>query len=174
MKAIVRGRDIGKSVIGAISEVQGNARRVALSIENLCEYTKSYRRARLEVLCEDDDNEAEIASLIDRTDTLLCLHSAYCSNHRTGDIDDFKKFIESFFKDSKGDKATIVLSTGHRAKGLEYPRVFILGYDKLLESNAKSDEAQEQEENLRYVMVTRVLWDANNPHSGTLFLCQSE
>jgi DNA helicase-2/ATP-dependent DNA helicase PcrA len=177
-KAIVRGRDIGKSVGGILSEVQRDYRKARnpLSVENLEKYAESYRDARLRELCEDaEENATEIANLIDRIDTLICLCRAYRSDHNAGNIEEFRKFIDAFFKDSKGSKTTIVLSTGHKAKGLENPRVFILGYNRLVDQCAqrKGSDA-EQEENLRYVMVTRVLWDANNPHSGTLFLCNSE
>lgn len=47
------------------------------------------------------------------------------------------------------------ISTIHKAKGLESERVYLLRYDLLPSPRATSDEARLQEENLRYVAITR-------------------
>lgn len=52
------------------------------------------------------------------------------------------------------DSVTL-LSTGHRAKGLEAKRVFILRPDLIPHKLAKTKEAREQEANLMWVMTTR-------------------
>lgn len=51
----------------------------------------------------------------------------------------------------------ILLSSGHRAKGLESKRVFILRPDLLPHPMAKTAWAKEQESNLIWVMVTRAI-----------------
>ena len=54
------------------------------------------------------------------------------------------------------DKAqAVLLATGHKAKGLEWPRVFILEPNLLPSRWAKTDGAREQERNLQYVLITR-------------------
>jgi len=176
-KAVVRGRDIGKPVEGVISSIRTfcKQRHIPITIDNLPECAEFYKSEQIEILSEDDTEELEIARLQDKIDTLLCLHRVYRSEYKVRSFEGLRSFIGDFFEEGTKDKsAQIVLSTGHRAKGLEYPRVFILGYDKLLDPKARTEEDFEQECNIRYVMVTRVLWDANNPNSGTLFLCRSE
>ncbi|OLD63510.1 MAG: hypothetical protein AUF65_02095 [Chloroflexi bacterium 13_1_20CM_50_12] len=176
-KAMVRGRDLGKPVAGVISSIRTfcKQRRVQMTIDNLAESADFYKAEQTEILSGDVTEEAEIARLHDKIDTLLCLYRAYRSECYERSIDGFKEFIRDFFKDDKKAQSNqITLSTGHRAKGLEYPRVFILQWDKLQEPRAKTNEELEQELNIRYVMVTRVLWDKGNPDSGTLFLCRSE
>jgi superfamily I DNA/RNA helicase len=61
----------------------------------------------------------------------------------------------------------IKLSTIHRAKGLEANRVFILNFDDLPVFKANQKEWERtQEENLKYVAITRALND--------LYLVKSE
>jgi hypothetical protein len=63
--------------------------------------------------------------------------------------------LESLFSDTN-DGTKVLLSTIHRAKGLEYPNVFILDRSRTLPSKyALTREAKEQEKNLWYVAVTR-------------------
>lgn len=176
-KAAVRGRDLGKPVQGVIASIQTfcKQRHVSMTIDNLPECAEFYKSEQTDILSGDVTEEEEIARMQDKIDTLICLYRAYRREYRARSIEGLREYISSFFKEDPKDKTSqIVLSTGHRAKGLEYPRVFILGYNKLLEIKARSEEVQKQEDNLRYVMVTRVLWEAGNPQSGTLFLCNSE
>jgi DNA helicase-2/ATP-dependent DNA helicase PcrA len=176
-KAVVRGRDLGRPIAGVISSIRTfcKQRQIRLTIDNLPESAEFYKSEQTEILSGDATEVAEIARLHDKIDTLLCLYRAYRSEHYERSIDGFKAFISDFFKDDKKAQSDqITLSTGHRAKGLEYPRVFILQWDKLQEPHAKTNEELVQELNIQYVMVTRVLWDKSNPDSGTLFLCRSE
>lgn len=176
-KAAVRGRDLGRPVEGVISSIRTfcKQRHMKVTIDNLAEYADFYKTEQTEVLSEDVTEAAEIAKLHDKIDTLLCLYRAYRNEYFERSIDGFKDFIRDFFRDDKKAQSNqITLSTGHRAKGLEYPRVFILQWDKLQEPHAKSHEELVQELNIQYVMVTRVLWDKDNPDSGTLFLCHSK
>jgi DNA helicase-2/ATP-dependent DNA helicase PcrA len=61
--------------------------------------------------------------------------------------------IEALFSD---DESTVLLSTVHRAKGLEKPRIFLLFPDKVpLEWPNQKDWEFEQELHLKYVALTR-------------------
>ena len=62
--------------------------------------------------------------------------------------------IESLF-DSSVRKDQVLLSSGHRAKGLEADDIFILRPDLLPHPMAKQPWEQEQENNLYYVIHTR-------------------
>jgi hypothetical protein len=61
--------------------------------------------------------------------------------------------IDALFSDV--EKTGIQLSTIHRSKGLEADRVFIIHRDLMPSKYAKTDWEKEQEENLRYVAITR-------------------
>ena len=70
-------------------------------------------------------------------------------------IGDFKEQIQSLFSD---DRPGVWLSTVHKAKGLEAPRVFILRPDKLpMVWKGQQPWEQIQELNLKYVAVTRAM-----------------
>jgi len=70
-------------------------------------------------------------------------------------IDDILKKIKEFISASDN---CVKLSTIHRAKGLEAERVFILNFDELpyFKPNQKYWENL-QEENLKYVAITRAM-----------------
>ena len=93
---------------------------------------------------QGEEHELKRANLEDRIDTLVCLLGHYSSNHTHKSLDGFQQYIEDFFKEDP--RGQIILSTGHRAKGLEFPRVFM------------------------YVMYTRVRYMREVLGSGTLFL----
>jgi DNA helicase-2/ATP-dependent DNA helicase PcrA len=68
-------------------------------------------------------------------------------------VDDLSRAIENLFSDQD---SAIVLSTVHRAKGLEADRVFILCPEKLpLVWKGQRPEQFQQELHLRYVGLTR-------------------
>jgi DNA helicase II / ATP-dependent DNA helicase PcrA len=64
--------------------------------------------------------------------------------------------MEAMFTDSDDENA-IWFMTGHRAKGLEKDRVWILRPDLCPSKKAKTPAAQKQERNLMYVMKTRAM-----------------
>ena len=67
---------------------------------------------------------------------------------------DLQKSIEQLFSDN--DQGKLTLSTVHKSKGLEYPRVFILDAHELMPCPwaTRPGDAQ-QERNLQYVACTR-------------------
>jgi superfamily I DNA/RNA helicase len=67
-------------------------------------------------------------------------------------VSDVTKKIQSIFSD---EKSGIVLSTIHKAKGLESDNVFILNQDLMPSRWARKDWEKEQEQNLIYVAYTR-------------------
>jgi superfamily I DNA/RNA helicase len=155
-RANVRGRDLGAQFSAMIEQIQkfANVPEAEL-LFRLSEIVRDYERRQIEIMSLNlDENEMKIASLEDKVDTLLALYEAYVGKENgRSSLKGFQSYISDFFKEDPG--AQIILSTGHRAKGLEYPRVFILDYDKLPHPRAKTKEALKQEYNLQYVMVTR-------------------
>ncbi|HEX9503835.1 MAG TPA: ATP-dependent helicase [Patescibacteria group bacterium] len=169
-RATIRGRDLGKSLGKAIDQIKKYWQQVQygqLSIDDLPIATGMFLSAQLDSL-QGDGHEMKRANLQDKIDTLLCLLSHYTANHTHKSLEGFQEYIINFFEEDKN--AQIILATGHRAKGLEYPRVFIVSSNKQPHPLAKTSEAITQEYNLMYVMYTRVLYQAHTNGSGTLFL----
>jgi DNA helicase-2/ATP-dependent DNA helicase PcrA len=74
--------------------------------------------------------------------------------------------IESLFSDN--NKGLLTLCSVHKAKGLEWDRVFILDRDKYMPSKwAKQEWQLKQEHNLVYVAVTRAKLDLRFIRSAT-------
>lgn len=65
---------------------------------------------------------------------------------------DYEKYKEKMEKENP-----VVLTTAHRSKGLEFDRVYVLRYDQFPhpKTNKEREEEIEQEENARYVTITR-------------------
>lgn len=75
----------------------------------------------------------------------------YCS-----DIHDIIAIIDKLFSDTENSDNAIMLSTVHKAKGLESDNVFIIRPDILPNINERTNEIQKvQEMNLTYVAYTR-------------------
>lgn len=168
MKAQVRGRDLGKGFLTLLDRL---APRWGFSLATLGTLVEQYRHEQLAILAPIPDADLRAASLHDRVDTFLALWEAYLAKSQgQGTIEGFKAYMESFFTDEGGTGWSLVmLSTVHRAKGLEYPRVFLLEPGLLPHPAAKQGWQREQEENLLYVALTRAKYDPTVPGSGALF-----
>lgn len=172
-RATVRGRDLGKSLGATINQVEKfcNQKRILCDINTLRECADAYLQEALSPL-QGEEDDMKRAALQDKVDTLVCLLDAYNGVHTHKSMEGFQEYINDFFKEDKD--AQIILSTGHRAKGLEYPRVFVMRSNKLPHPMAKTQEAIIQEHNLMYVLYTRVRYMKGVEGSGVLFLGISE
>lgn len=96
------------------------------------------------------EDEIEAASLlIDR-----CIET----NGSAADYKSLESLVENLFGDQVSSASVITLSSVHKAKGREWKRVFILGYDDYMPFSfgaSSSDWEMEQEYNLIYVAKTR-------------------
>lgn len=100
-------------------------------------------------------NETKAAEIVDRAETVLVLIERAQEQNITT-IPEFKAMIEGLFADDVGnDKSLITLLSAHKSKGLEFPRVFILGLYELMGRECFQPWQTEQEINLQYVAVTR-------------------
>lgn len=82
----------------------------------------------------------------------------FCQDLNVHDVSDLIHKIETLFADVKpgAPQAHVVLCTVHKAKGLEWQKVFILDFDKYMPSRfATSAWQRRQEKNLIYVAITR-------------------
>ncbi len=135
----VRGREIGEGFIRYIEKSQ-------------CSTVLDF----LTYLEEDTDRQiaqkrvkpyADIQHITDRYDT-LCIFAEQCSSHY---VSDMIQHIKNLFEHGKG----VLLSTVHKAKGLEAVKVYILAKDLMPHPLAVQFWAKEQEANIEYVAVTR-------------------
>lgn len=130
----VLGRDIGAGLIALVQRLR------ASTIPELREKLNGYVEKEVAKLDED-----QVGAFFDRIDTLRVFID------HTNTVFDLERKIESLFGD---DVVGLTLSTAHRAKGCEWPRVFILNRD-LIGARARQDWEKQAERNVAYVAVTR-------------------
>jgi superfamily I DNA/RNA helicase len=140
IKATILGRDIGQGLIKLI-EKREKLRKV-FDLDSLLD--------QVEVYCSNEarkalkrKQEARAAMLADQAETIYAL-SAECETIR-----DLKNKCKLVFSNQKEG---VVFSTVHKAKGLEWKRVFVLG---LKGNHPMGDDAEETR--IRYVRDTRAL-----------------
>jgi superfamily I DNA/RNA helicase len=102
---------------------------------------------------------AKLQMLEDKLDTMIILIDR-CQSLGQNDLGSLEKLITDMFSDSTDANLPdiVTLSSIHKAKGLEWNRVFWLGDSQFSPSKyATQDWMQVQEENLRYVACTRAM-----------------
>ncbi len=133
--AKIAGRDIGARLLAVVKKAR------AKTIEALIVWIEEWRSReckRLQLRKPPMDTQA-----ID--DTAACILTL-CEGLKT--VDQVKDRLSKLFSDNTDDEKTIVLSTTHKAKGLERDRVFVL-------KDTYRKRPGEEEQNLWYVAVTR-------------------
>jgi DNA helicase-2/ATP-dependent DNA helicase PcrA len=149
--AKVRGRDIGAQLVKLVDAIE---KLDGFEFSYFLKFSEDYRDMQDRMLRQRKDAEGLLTSLHDRVDSIqaVWLNVASEGGRTTGDL---RAKIESLFSDQ--ENGHILLSSIHRAKGLEAERVFLLRPDKLPHPMAQSEAARAQEENLRYVAYTRAM-----------------
>lgn len=147
VRCTVLGRDIGKNLVNQVKKIQKR-----LGTEDLQEWRKELDAwtNNEQELARRKYQEAKAGTLEDRRETL----HIFADNCGGNTVAHLIKTIEGMFSDTK---APITLSTIHKAKGLEWPRVFFLDPHLLPAKFATTVEQKVQENNLIYVGVTRAL-----------------
>ena len=160
-KAVVKGRDIGDTLIDLIEKIHGSSLIEEVDgIRNrgifpaeptfppFAEKLNTYRSVQLERL-EKKGKEDQMILLNDKVDTILAIGED-CDH-----IGEVILRILNIFSDNVG--SGVVLMTGHKCKGLEAKIVYILQPDLLPHPKAKSEQSQIQERNIKFVMLTRAM-----------------
>jgi superfamily I DNA/RNA helicase len=99
--------------------------------------------------------ETKADEINDRAETVMVLIDRAQETGITT-ITGLTEMVMSLFDDNVVDKHnTITLCSAHRSKGLENPRIFILGLYELMGRQCRQDWQTQQELNLMYVSVTR-------------------
>jgi superfamily I DNA/RNA helicase len=143
--AVMRGRDIGRGLADLVAKLRPD------DPADLIAKLDGYRAKEESRLRRRDAPESAFQSLDDRVSSLQQL----ASQHDT--LGGLREFLSSAFADdNQGDAGKVVLSSVHRAKGLEADRVVVLEPERmpLVRSDSQPWEV-EQEMNLLYVAVTR-------------------
>lgn len=146
--ARVRGRKIGEGLVAFMKKA---AKMPGFKAELMVESLERFRDLQVRGLQEggkQEDHALEIDSIVDKTACLLVIWRRSMPR----DLYAFEEAILELFSDGR---PSVMLSTVHRAKGLEENRVFILNPDLLPHPRAKKDWEITQEYNLKYVALTR-------------------
>lgn len=145
-KAIIKGADIGLQIIDLIGKISNLDDLIIFWEQELIRY-------KAELSGQGILNPSEhtgYSSLEDKVNTLLFLAKISL------DISDLIDKIKTIFTDQLEG---IVLSTIHKAKGLEANRVFIIRPDLIPLPRTKNNWQMVQEKNLEYVAITRAKLD---------------
>lgn len=144
IKAIVRGRDIGQGLQTLIRQMR------AADMADLMEKLEAWERREITKVAKTRRADAAIQRIQDRAECIRALSEGCASiTYLTGRIES----IFANFESGGAPKNAVVLSSIHRAKGLEAETVFWL-YPEI-KCPTDQDWQKKQEINLRYVAVTR-------------------
>ena len=150
----VKGRDIGRGLISLIDKMGSDSvRQLALDLE-------LWRTQQISIALDNNpDDEAAIQSIGDKFDSIM----VFVRSNVDDSVATLKKEIEDLFSvrtketdDERLMSGKVVLSTIHKAKGLEAERVFFM--DRFLLFPRWIEEGtwqEEQETNLLFVAATR-------------------
>lgn len=141
-KATIKGADIGANLIHM---VDGHASLAQLGAS----LTNSLAKFREKLLSSGVLNPNENSGFIALQDNINVIRFL---SKTVGTVADLKAIIASIFKDKVTDG--IILSTIHKAKGLEANRVFIVRPDEIPMRVGQAWMYQ-QELNLKYIAITR-------------------
>lgn len=161
-RAFVQGRDVGKGLVDLIEKIHGNP--TLLQEDYFTLYTQKATPAVMDLpafLIQVSDYYAQTAERLDRQNReaeLIQLDGNIETIKALAEESDYTaqliKKIEEIFDDEANSEA-ITYKTGHRCKGEEYKRVFLLRLDLCPHPRAKSALAKAQDKNILYVMKSR-------------------
>lgn len=144
----VMGRDIGANLQALVKKMR------ASTLEELDEKVTEYaNREVAKALAKKQDAKAQ--RIQDQCDSLIAMCEGMPENERT--IYGLLARINELFTDDTNTGTRTTLATVHKAKGMEAHRVFILDPFLMPSRFARTEEAMQQEQNLRYVAITRAL-----------------
>lgn len=143
----VRGRDIGAGLVALVKKFKTN------DMETFQAKFDAYVTKKVNAWMVEQKEDLA-GRLQDQYDTI----QVFCESlDADATVDDLVRKIESMFSDN--GPQILTLSTIHKAKGLEFPRVFVLDAHLMPSKYAKTKEQKQQESNLQYVAVTRAQAD---------------
>jgi len=168
VKAVVRGKDIGRGIVKLIEQAEKDAGQV-LTVAELMQYAGNITDSEVSKFMAIPHGRGEMRAMAAR-DKMDCLVSI---SDGAKDSREVKLRVDQLFADFGDDgqpRYAVVLSTVHRGKGLEAGRVFVLRGDLMPHPMARQAADMEQERNLAYVAVTRAKFERDGKPGG----CEGE
>ena len=143
-KATIKGRDIGKNLVTTVKNLK------AWNIEDLFTNLDKWVTQQQDILNRRKASQSAFDAIDDKADVIRVIADESKTVQQVIDK------IESLFSDEKG--TGVILSTVHKAKGLEAKHVYILAPELLpLVRKNQTDWEIEQEKNIQYVAYTRAM-----------------
>ena len=141
----VLGRDIGQGLVKLVKKMK------AFNVLDLTKKLANYRSKEAQKLIAQG-KEDRLASLDDKLETLAVFMEEVGID---APVSELISAIEALFSDDSMGRLT--LSTIHKSKGLQWPRVFILDPFLMPSKWARQQWQKEQERNVTYVAITRAM-----------------
>lgn len=138
----IKGKDIGSNIKSLIKSLKPSC------IPELRQRLRDWEQKEKQKLL-DDDPQANLSRIEDRADSVRTFID--CSGAAT--VDAVCQAVDDMFSDKI--EGAIMLSTIHKAKGLEADRVLFLDRNLIPSKYATQEWQKQQETNLLYVAVTR-------------------
>jgi superfamily I DNA/RNA helicase len=144
IKSKIRGKDIGEGVLNLLNK---------LGVKNVEDLEGAIDEEYKKLCCKLKERgirrpeyHPKVELLMQRADVILCLAEDINT------IKELRQTIENIFTD---EIEGILLSTIHKSKGLENDKIFFLCPELIPSKYAVMDWQYEQEQNLKYVAITR-------------------
>lgn len=141
-RILLRGRDLGVGLSALVRKLK------ASTTSDLISKARKWADRQVETLRAADKPASVIEAVEDKVETLVCF-AEECAT-----VAEVLSKIENMFTDQTSH-GCILLSTVHKAKGLEADTVVLLRPDLLPAPWAKTEAEEQQEKNIAYVAVTR-------------------
>lgn len=135
--ARIEGRDIGKQMVCMVRSMK------ARTVPHFFERVEEWRAKQCERLMKARNSEKKLESVADIAQTLLAIAEG------ADTVQEVEQRIQNLFQDTdENSKPAVILSSVHKAKGLEWDNVFIL-------SETFRRGKGIEEDNIYYVAITR-------------------
>lgn len=169
---IIVGKDIAKELMRHISMIINKSKfsNSIETVEDLHHEIQQHAEKEHEVHLGKSSKKAALKELKETTEALVATIEQFSDEGKGNSIKDFKDWLgdklggldiekggEDYraYKEKIEKENPVILTTAHKSKGLEFSRVYILRYDQFPHPKAKSDEDLQQEENAKFVALTR-------------------
>lgn len=144
IKSKIRGKDIGEGILQLINKT--GAKTIDKLFDSLEREKEKLTKKLIDKGVKKPNLHPKMEVLLQKIEVILCLSG------EVGSVAELKKLIDNIFSD---DVKGILLSTIHKAKGLENNKIFFLLPELIPSKFATMDWHFEQEANLKYVAITR-------------------